>query len=410
MTVNNSIGANAEPEEPDGIEWDRLETEVREQSGWLTRVDRDAGPVDPDADAYLWPSVTDPKGKPTGELARPNPEAARVALERAAAVSSVDVDVLADAISESEAREIIAQASQQRSTERELDGQVAELRAELASKGAKRQAEHEAHLAETRRRRENRAAAALERRTRALDPTSRIVRLAAAERWVPWIAVLPAALAAVLGAVNVGVSLDVLSPGTQVINWLVEPLLTLPIVAILIAQILGAVGAGKANPYRGLEWSLVTVALVLNVGLHLAVDGLAPAAFVWAIVPAGLAISAHLVPRLIRQVRDALAAESGPSTAPAGGYGVTAQAGPDRSGSTWTAPGPSQVGAGEAPESRSEDEVLSELAEAVRDGRTDPGTGRPIDPSSAESIRRTVRVSKGRARALRDRLASTEAR
>src|SRR5690606_23510747 len=156
-------------------------------------------------------------------------------------------------VSEPEAREIINQAASQRATWRKLDGQVAELRAKLAAESARRQAEHEARLAEARRRRENRATAALERRDRALDPTSRIVRLAAAERFVPWIAVLPAALAAVLGAVNVGVCLDALSPGTQVINWLVEPLLTIPVIAILVAQILGAIGEGHANPYRGLE-------------------------------------------------------------------------------------------------------------------------------------------------------------
>jgi hypothetical protein len=406
MTVNHNANADG----PDGIDWDALAAEVREQSGFPVPADLDREPVDPDADAYLWPSVVDAKGRNTGELARPNPEATRAAMQRAAAVSSADIAVLADAISEPEAREIIAQAAGQRSVERELSAEVADLRARLAADGARKQAEHEARQAEARRRRENRAAAALERRDRALDPTSRIVRLAAAERLVPWLAFMPGALAAAIGAVNVGVSLDVLSPGTHVINWLVEPLLTLPVLAVLAAQILGAVGDGKANPYRGLEWTLVTVALVLNVGLHIAVDGLTAAAFVWAIVPAGLAISAHLVPKLIHTVRQSLAqASAEPPTHPAAPFRVAAVAAGVQAESTRTAPEPSQLSMGIQVDSRTEADVLAELAKAVETGRTDPGTGRRIDPTSAESIRRTIRVGKDRARVLRDQFAAIDA-
>ncbi|MCH7230199.1 hypothetical protein L0U85_04885 [Glycomyces sp. L485] len=418
MTTDNTVIG---PDEPGG-DWASIEDAVLAATGVeptcaavQTPAARDPRPVaavevDPEADSWLWPSVLDVKGRPTGELARPNPEAAKAALKRAAATSAADVEVLAAAISEPEAREIIAQAAGQRAVERGLDGKVARLRAELAAEGARKQAEHEARMAEARRRRENRAAAALERRDRALDPTSRIVRLAAAERLVPWIAVLPAILAAGLGAVNVGVSLDVLSPGTQLINWMVEPLLTLPIVAILVAQILGAVGEGEANPYRRLEWALVTVALVLNVGLHVAVDGLTPAAFVWAIVPAGLAISANLVPRLIHHSRQALTEASvEPKPGPQTAFRVAVQTAPVQSESTWTAPGPSQASEGDSPESRSDAEVLGELAEAVQTGRIDPGTGRAIDPESAESIRRTIRIGRDRARLLRDQFASIEA-
>jgi hypothetical protein len=373
-------------------------------------ADETGADVDPEADSYLWPSVVDAKGRNTGELARPNPEAARAAMRRAAAVSAADIATLAGAISEPEARDIIAQAAGQRSVERDLGAGVAKLRAQLAAEGARRQAEHEARMAEARRRRENRAAAALERRDRALDPTTRVVRLAAAERWVPWIATVPAVLAAGLGAVNVGVSLDVLSPSTQLINWMVEPLLTLPIIAILIAQILGAVGEGDANPYRRLERALVFVALVLNVGLHVAVDGLTPAAFVWAIVPAGLAISANLVPRLISHTRLALAKASIEpiTTATPEAFRVAAGT-PVQVDSAWTAPGPVQVNAGDTGESRTDAEVLADLAEAVRNRTIDPGTRRPIDPTSAESIRRTIGIAKARSRWARDTFASIEA-
>ncbi|WP_335989292.1 hypothetical protein [Glycomyces sp. MUSA5-2] len=431
MTTDNTVTG---PDEP-GRDWAALEEAVLAATGIEptpapapaavpapaapavpevpAAAEETAADVDSDADSFLWPSVVDAKGRNTGELARPNPEAARVAIRRAAAVTPADIEALAEAISEPEARDIIAQAAGQRATVRELNAGVAKLRATLAAEGERRQAEHEARMAEARRRRENRAAAALERRDRALDPTSRIVRLAAAERFVPWVAVLPAFLAAALGAVNVGVSLDVLSPGTQLINWMVEPLLTVPLIAILIAQILGAVDQGKANPYRGLEHALVTVALVLNVGLHIVVDGVGPAAFVWAIVPAGLAISAHLVPRLIGNTRQALADASteptpAPAAAPAPGFRVAARPAPVRVDSDRTAPGPVQVKSGEAPESRSDADVLADLATAVQNRQIDPGTNRPINVTSAESIRRTIRVSRDRARALRDQFAATE--
>jgi hypothetical protein len=53
--------------------------------------------------------------------------------------------------------------------------------------------------------------------------------------------------------------------------------------------------------------------------------------------------------------------------------------------------------------------VLADLAEAVQNRTIDPGTGRPIDPRSAESIRRTIGIAKARARCARDQYASIEA-
>lgn len=393
------------PVESDEAEDDVLDEAARDAQDLLEGLDSDA-------DAHLWPIMLDERGNPTTETAMPNPAAMRLARRRTEATSEADVDVLAEAVSEPEAREIIHRASEQRAFERELDAKVARRRAELASEGARHQAEHDARMADSRRRRENRRVAALERQDRALDPTSKIVRLAAAERWVPWIAVTPAIMAAVLGAVNVGVSLDHLSPGTQLINWMVEPLVTIPLIAILVAQILGAIGEGKNNPYRNLEHGLVLMAVLLNVGLHVYIDGaLTPAALVWLIVPAGLAISANLVPRLIGSLREALAGavvEPRPAlskavrTAP-----VTVATGAE---STWTEPGPSQVSGESTPvESRSGAELLTELAEAVRDGRTDPQTGRAINPASTESIRRTLKVGKERARALREAYAKLAA-
>ena len=95
------------PEGPEGIDWQALAAEVREQAGLplptevapgADALDCQCGSdiclactiasggrlgVDPDADAELWPPVLDDKGKATGELARPEPEAMRAALHRA---------------------------------------------------------------------------------------------------------------------------------------------------------------------------------------------------------------------------------------------------------------------------------------------------------------------------------------
>ncbi|WP_335992293.1 hypothetical protein [Glycomyces sp. MUSA5-2] len=389
---------------------------AREAEAGLDEAVRDVDDVleglDSGADAHLWPTVADEKGRPTTEVAQPNPVAMRLARRRAEATSAADVDVLAEAISEPEAREIIHRAADLRAVERELDAKVDRRRAELASEGARAQAEHDAKLADARRRRENRRVAALERRDRALDPTSRIVRLAAAERWVPAIALLPAVLAALLGAVNVGVSLDHLSPGTRLINWMVEPLVTLPVIAILVAQILGAIGEGEANPFRRLERGLVFVALVLNVGLHVYIEGaLTPSALVWAIVPAGLAISANLVPRLIRALREALAKASVEPTAAGSKTFRTAPAAVAGAvESTRTVGVLDQVTTESASsESRSDAQLLAELAEAVRDGRIDPGTCRAVNPTSAESIRRTLGIAKKRGSAIRDAYAKLAA-
>jgi hypothetical protein len=396
MNLNNRA-TGAEGDEPTGIDWAALDRDIRSASGWPLPFDLvNAAQDDADADASLWPNVLDAKGKATAEVARPNPAAFRAALNRAAQTDPAEVAFLANAISEAEAREIIAAAAAERGHERRLDAEVTALRLDLAAKGHRRQAEHDAGLAESRRRRENRAAEALERRTRALDPTSRVVRLAAAARFVPWIAVLPAVLAAVLGAVNVGVQFDALSPGTHVINWLIEPLLTLPLLAILAAQISGAVPSGGANPYRRLERVLITVAVGLNVGLHLLVGAPVAEAAVWAIVPAGLAISAYLVPRLIGHLMDALTAAG------------TAEVDPPRAPRE-ASPGPipSQDNAVIDADRRTDAEVLDAFARAVQTGQLDPRTGRPIDPTSAESIRRTLRVGRARAAALRDEYAAT---
>lgn len=48
------------------------------------------------------------------------------------------------------------------------------------------------------------------------------------------------------------------------------------------------------------------------------------------------------------------------------------------------------------------EDAYAELVEAVEEGRVDPQTEKAINPRSAESIRRTLRVGITRARELRD--------
>lgn len=433
MTSNNTT--SNDDYDGDGIDWDALAADVRAQAGLPLPAEVapaadglgcDCGSdvclacalapagridIDPEADAELWPQVLDDKGRATGELARPEPAAMRAALYRASSVDPAEVDYLAEAVSPAEARAIIAQAARLREVERGLAAEVAERRAHLAAASERRQAEHEARLAEERRDRAATVETALWRRDRALDPTGRIVRLSLAERVVPAVAALPALAAAVIGTINVGAMLTELSPATTLINWAIEPLLTVPVIAILIAQVLGVIPHDGRSPYRRLEGALIVTTVALNVGLHVVVDGPTPAAAVWAIVPAGLAISVWLVPRLLRATRDALAeaaddAQRASQGAPAVAYSATWSTRPAGSPATRPAGSPQGVpalvgaGAGLTP--------LERLAEAVRTGMPDPGRvdGGPIDAASAASIARTLRIRKASAAELRDAYAA----
>lgn len=390
----------------DPFDWAAREAEMAEArwtEGRPTAADIAAAQgLDPDADANLWPAVLDAKGKPTGELARPNPAAMHAALNRTAAINPAEVELLAESPSEAEARAIIAAAARQREHERRLDADLDVKRADLAAESAHRQAEHEARLAEARRRRAARAEAALERRDRALDPTGRVVRLATAERVVPWIAAAPGLLAVVAGAVNVGLLLAHVSPATAVVGWTVEPALTVVALALLTAQVLGVATVDEQgrSRYRWIERAVIATAVVLNCGLHVVVDGLTPTAAVWAIVPAGLALSMWLTPRLLADIRGALT-EAGDSAtgAPAGLSEAFRVAAIDPQGAG-SRPVPERFPNGSAPgpeanetARRTDAEVVAEFADGVRSGR--------IDPSSAESIRRALRIRKERAVALR---------
>ncbi|NIJ11600.1 hypothetical protein FHU38_001944 [Saccharomonospora amisosensis] len=209
--------------------------------------------------------------------------------------------------------DLAADLAQER-THRELQRgyEDAVFRVELEEQ--RRGLEHHKRLSQRAREAREAAADAAQRRDHLLDPTTALVRLDRARRWAPIVALLPAVFAMIAGAVNVGVELTRLNPHTVVINWVIEPLLTVPIVAILIAQIAGAVPAvaeaktALTNPYVRLEVALFTAAAGLNVGLHYIptrdgnTSGGGVGSVVWLIVPVGLAVSMHLVPALLNDL------------------------------------------------------------------------------------------------------------
>ncbi|MEV0698611.1 hypothetical protein AB0I53_11940 [Saccharopolyspora sp. NPDC050389] len=262
-------------------------------------------------DAALWPTVRDRKGRVVRSY-RPDPAAVQTAVTRSRAMRRYDVAELAEAPSHDEIAEVIAQGARQRSDGRALDD--ARHRHEIDQAYA--QIDHDAQVADDERQHDNDVRQAQRRQARATDPTSLLVRLAWAEKWLPVLAMVPAAFALAAGAVNVFNELQRINPETRLVNWAVEPLFTLPLVVILLAQMLGALpkpdfsrGVGAAlrtNRYVGMEVGLTAMAIVLNVVPHWLPKDHWTGDLVWLVVPAGLGFSAYLVPRLVTDIRQAL--------------------------------------------------------------------------------------------------------
>lgn len=246
-----------------------------------------------------------------GEGNMPTPQALTAAVHRAReAVALQESDELRAAKSPADVREDLAQARRHRDAYREFENRVYQDR--LAELDAQRA--HQRVLARHDRKRNEDVAEARQRLGQLLDPTSALIRLNKARLWAPMVALLPAIFGVAAGAVNVGSELMRLNPATWLINWVIEPLFTLPILAILIAQIAGAVpsvaeaaslkdGLREAlrNRYVRVEIGLFALAVVLNVAPHFAGPGAEgnTGALVWAVVPVGLAVSMYLVPKLL---------------------------------------------------------------------------------------------------------------
>ena len=232
----------------------------------------------------------------------PDPEALAAAVDRAERVVKLqDLDVLAKAKSDEDVRHDLAAARVLRTLERERElEQQKETIAEARARDA-----HERRLRELGRRAEQRAAEAGLEAAAVSNPHTEVVRLPRARRWVPLLAAVPAVFSLIAGAVNVGAELTRIFPGTPLIAWVVDPIITLAIVAIMFAHLYGAAKAtnGK-NPYLAVEVLLFVLTSAAAVGLHY-VDGPTPeakgsgdGALIWLFVPIGLGVSLWLVPKL----------------------------------------------------------------------------------------------------------------
>lgn len=262
-----------------------------------------------------------------GEGNMPTPVALMAAVRRARqAVALQESDELRLAKSAEDVRADLEQARRHRDVYREFEDRVYQDR--LAELDAQRA--HQRVLARHERKRNEDAAEARQRLGQLLDPTSALIRLKRARLWAPMVALLPAVFAVVTGAVNVCTQMNRINPTTAWINWAIEPLFTLPILAILIAQIAGALpsvaeaieeatslrGAVKealSNQYVRIEIGLGLLAAGLNVGLHFtgaeAAGGIGSA--VWLVVPLGLAVSMYLVPKLLADLTAKFVAAKG---------------------------------------------------------------------------------------------------
>lgn len=330
---------------------------------------------DTDAAADVWPTVG--KGKKDVVHHRPDPNGTRAAaMEAVETVRWQDHPALVQAKSAADLHKDMDLARHERDAERELRRR--EVDAVIAEKDADR--EHAEELRRLGRDAERNAEKASATRDRILDPTSALVKLDKAMRFIPGAALVPALLAILVGAVNVCLELNRVNPETWLVNWSVELLFTWPLLVILAAQALGAIPKGSTNRYVGIEVLLTVIAIVLNVGLHWVPANHWAGDLVWLFVPAGLGFSAYLVPALTRDIRQGIAEWS----ADTAGEGVTPPSYRENT-ATDTAPRkPSQ-----------EELVTAELARLVARGEWTKNL-------SAPAIRDHFRCGMDIARAARD--------
>lgn len=348
-------------------------------TGAQSPVDEQVAGFDPvESDAAIWGGNA------------PDPQGMSAALERARRVVEVqDAPELRQAKSPADVAADLEAERQYRDGERELSRRVGEVR----QNERHREIEHAARLAGWERRRSEAEAETEFELRRATNPVTQLTTLRKARTAAPAVALIPAVFAVLAGAYNVGAGLTAISAGTAWINWLIEPLVTVPIVAILIAQICGAVpavaeapspaSALRTNTYARVEVLLFVVAGVLNVGVHLLGSGADRAmAAVWLVVPFGLAVSMYLAPKLrtdltARFVTAAQTVHAGENAEGENTAVEPASPGSDQRGKNPSEhaekPGENPAG-GLLPEpgQRSKAEAREEFARAVAAGEIDP--------------------------------------
>lgn len=288
-------------------------------------ADVSPGDYDTAADSDIWATGT---GRRATRAAIPDPD--RLAAIRRVAdrvVSMQDDDVLIEAMTEDELAEARALGRQRREARRGHEHDM--LTADLAEEQAA--AEHERAMRTRHRQAQQRIAEARERQQQATDPSYRLVLLNRLRTWLPLAALLPGLASVVLGTLNAGSRLNVISPDTRLVNWLIEPMFSVGVLVILVAQWLGAVPsalhslkqAGQAqgigaklraaasNGFFLMELLLFVATVVLQIGIHYI--GPDPASdigpLVWLFVPLGLLISMALVPAVSTRLTAAFIGE-----------------------------------------------------------------------------------------------------
>ena len=239
----------------------------------------------------------------------PDPDALEKAVDRAKrTVALQDVgelvrakspqDIAADLEAERELRDL--------ERARKLKQRQAEI-AEAEARDA-----HDQRMRELARQAQEAAADASATADALTNPHHEVVRLHRARRWVPALAAVPAVFALIAGAVNVGSQLHRLFPHTPLVAWVIDPIITLAIVAIGAAHLYDVVRPRNAasdaripNPFRRVEVFLFVLTSVAAVALHYP-DGPGPdgqgaddaSPLIWLSIPIGLGVSLWLVPQL----------------------------------------------------------------------------------------------------------------
>lgn len=298
------------------------------------RLVTDAGGIDPirevspgdydlAADSDIWKAGSGRAGR---RAVVPDPD--KLAAIRRVSSRVVDMqedDALIEAMTEDEFAESrgLARALRENRRTHEFDMARFELDEEKA------EAKHAASMRQKARQLRESIADAKERHRQASDPTHRLVLLSRLARWLPLAALLPGLASVAIGLDNAGSRLGVISPATQLVNYAFEPMFSIGVLVILVAQWLGAVPsalhsikeagaapglfakirAAASNGFFMMELLLFALTVVLQVGIHYvgphAETGLAP--LVWMFVPLGLLISMALVPAVASRLNAALA-------------------------------------------------------------------------------------------------------
>ena len=274
----------------------------------------------PDLPAHLAGGLVasqEPDETPIWGDGMPDPDALAAAVDRARrTVALQDVDELMRAKSPTDIAKDLEAERELRDLDRERKRK--QRQAEIAE--AEAIDAHEQRMRDLDRRAREASAHATVTADALTNPHHEVVRLHRARRWVPALAAVPGVFALVAGAINVGSQLDRLFPGVPFVSWVIDPIITLAIIAIGAAHLYDVVRprntghtARAVNPFRKVEVFLFALTSTAAVALHYpdgpgperaGADGIAP--LIWLSIPVGLGVSLWLVPKLRAAFTDRL--------------------------------------------------------------------------------------------------------